>query len=85
MTVTNREFHFALFEISAMPRLVRMIRILWDSTDVYRSVYFAVPVNRHRVDREHRALLAALRRGDAEAAVAVLDGHRAAAVAAIAR
>lgn len=39
----NRRFHFALFEFSGMPRLVKLIRQLWDATEAYRSVYFASP------------------------------------------
>src|SRR4051812_14872406 len=40
LTAANRRFHFALMEPCGMPRLVRIIRQLWDSTDPYRSVYF---------------------------------------------
>lgn len=85
LTAANRSFHFALFEASAMPRLVRMIRILWDATDVYRSVYFGDRRNRRRVHDEHRALMAALRSRDPQGAAQVLDEHRDHAVTAISR
>lgn len=85
LTVANRAFHFALFEASGMPRLVRIIRLLWDSSDVYRSVYFGKPANRAVVDREHRALLAAVRARDADGAVASLAEHREHAVVGLAR
>ena len=68
-----------------MPRLVRIIRLLWDSSDVYRSVYFGQPANRAVVDREHRALLAAVRARDADRAVAALAEHREHAVVGLAR
>ena len=80
MAAANRRFHFALFEAAAMPRLVRMIGTLWDSTDAYRSLYYAGDENRRHVVAEHRAALAALRAGDAEGAVRWFDRHRAAAV-----
>ncbi|WP_225993079.1 GntR family transcriptional regulator [Actinomadura rudentiformis] len=80
MAAANRRFHFMLFERSGMPRLVRLITTLWDSTDAYRSLYYGGTPNRERVVHEHRAVLAALRDGDIDAAVAWLDRHRAHAV-----
>ncbi len=43
MTAANRSLHFALFAASDRPRLVRMVRILWDATDAYRSLYYSEP------------------------------------------
>ncbi|TMR05653.1 GntR family transcriptional regulator [Actinomadura soli] len=83
MAAANRRFHFTLFECSGMPRLVRHIRLLWEATDAYRSLYYSDGENRQRVNREHRATLAALHDRDAEKAIASLDEHRAHAVAAL--
>lgn len=83
LTASNRAFHFAMFEASGMPRLVRLLRQLWDATDAYRSVYFSDEVNRRRVAREHRAMLTALRERDAEALVRLHDEHRSASVSAV--
>ena len=80
MTGHNRRLHLALVRAAGMPRLERQIRILWDATDVYRSVYYASAQNRAAVEAEHRAILAALRARDAGAAVRLLDEHRAHAV-----
>ena len=80
MARANRRFHFALYEAAGMPRLVRIIGTLWDSTDAYRSLYYAGEENRRHVLAEHRAALAALRAGDVEGAVRWFDRHRAAAV-----
>ncbi|GAA2586453.1 GntR family transcriptional regulator [Actinomadura fulvescens] len=80
MAAANRRFHFLLFERAGMPRLVRLITTLWDSTDAYRSLYYGGTPNRERVVHEHRAVLAAIRDGDADAAVTWLDRHRAHAV-----
>lgn len=84
MTAANRRFHFALYEAAGMPRLARLIATLWDATDAYRSLYYVEADNRDHVVLEHRAVLDALRSGDAEEAVRLLDQHRAHAVAALA-
>lgn len=76
MTRANREFHFLLIERAGLPRLARLIRQLWDATDAYRSVYFAETPNRAQVEREHRAIVAAVRARDAEQAIALLREHR---------
>ena len=80
MTEANRRFHFCLIEAAQMPRLLRLVRILWDATDVYRSVYYAQGRRRAAVNTEHREALAAIRAGDADRAVRVLRQHRAHAV-----
>lgn len=76
ITAANRSFHFALLEISGRPRLVRMIRLLWDATDAYRSVYFLDRANRERIDAEHRAMIDALRARDAVRLIALTAEHR---------
>ena len=76
MTSANRRLHFAILDACALPRLVWLIRLLWDATEVYRSVYYNEAQNREMVDSEHRALLAAVRAGDATAALMVLAEHR---------
>ncbi|MFD2354243.1 CoA transferase [Nonomuraea ferruginea] len=81
MATANRLFHMTLFDCAGMPRLSRLIRTLWDTTDAYRSMYYGGPANRERVVKEHRATLDALRRRDADEAVATLTVHRAHAVA----
>ena len=83
MTQANRRFHFALIEACGLPRLVRILGLLWDATEVYRSVYFTEPGNRERVDAEHHELVTAVKAGDIERAVNVLDEHRRHAVAAL--
>lgn len=83
IAAANRRFHFLLFDAARMPRVSRTLRQLWDATDVYRSVYFAAAANRERVAHEHAHLLAALRSGDATAAVAAQATHRDHSVAAV--
>jgi DNA-binding GntR family transcriptional regulator len=79
----NRRAHFALFEASGMPILVRHIRMLWDSTQAYRGLYYAEQAA--TVRDEHREILDALRRRDADAVLELLDAHRRGALDALAR
>jgi DNA-binding GntR family transcriptional regulator len=76
VTSANRRFHFALFESSNMPRLVRLIRNQWDATDAYRGVYFAAASNLDHMNSEHRAMLVALRDRDVEKSIALQAAHR---------
>ncbi|HEY3752191.1 MAG TPA: GntR family transcriptional regulator [Pseudonocardiaceae bacterium] len=72
----NRRFHFTLFDAADMPRMADMIRVLWESTDRYRSVYFSTRQHRLRVNAEHKAILAAVREHDATTATILLRTHR---------
>ena len=85
MATANRTFHFLLIEAAHMPRLSRLVRILWDATDAYRSFYYSEGGHRETVLKEHRAVLAAVKAGDADKAVSVLRSHRERAVEALAR
>jgi DNA-binding GntR family transcriptional regulator len=76
LTAANRRFHFALMEPCGMPRLLRIIRQLWDSTDPYRSVYFGHEQHRKTVRQEHRAILRAVRERNADELVRELTEHR---------
>jgi DNA-binding GntR family transcriptional regulator len=83
MTDGNRQFHFTLIEAARMPRLSRLVRILWDATDAYRSRYYADTSHRESVVAEHRAILDAVRAGDGDRANTILRAHRERAVAAL--
>jgi DNA-binding GntR family transcriptional regulator len=85
MAAANRRFHFGLIEAAHMPRLLKLVRVLWDATDAYRSLYYAESEHRQAVNLEHRQVLEAVRRGDAEEAVDVLSSHRGRAVETLAR
>jgi len=85
ITEANRAFHFAMLQACGMPRLVRMIRMLWDATDAYRAVYFHDAVNLERVNAEHRQMMQALRDRDPVRLVAVQAQHRQHSAAAVAQ
>lgn len=76
VTEANRRLHFAIFEASQMPRLIRLLGQLWDATDSYRAVYFSDPANLMRISAEHRQIIAALRANDTDAVVAAHAQHR---------
>ncbi len=73
----NRRFHFALLQTPDQVHAMRLIRLLWDSTEPYRAMYYNDPQERRRSVEAHDRILAAVRRGDADLLVAELDAHRA--------
>ncbi|EMY34159.1 GntR family transcriptional regulator [Arthrobacter crystallopoietes BAB-32] len=76
MTEANRRFHFVLLSGAGMPRLERLIQVLWDATDTYRFIYYGVPANRQRVEEEHNLIIDAFADRDAERLVKYLNEHR---------
>lgn len=76
LAAANRRFHFALFEVAEMPRLIHLLGPLWDSTAAYRSVYYDDPEQRARFEAEHRAIIDAVRVRDARLLVRLLNVHR---------
>lgn len=81
MAAANRQFHFAMLEASGMPRLTRLVRVLWDATDAYRALYYSHNDNRDRVHWEHLAIIEAVRAGDADEVVRLWNQHREGAIA----
>jgi DNA-binding GntR family transcriptional regulator len=77
----NRRFHFALLEAPDSPHTLRVIRLLWDSTETYRAMYYNAPESRAEAAASHERILAALGEGDADRLVAELDAHRGRALA----
>ena len=72
---TNRDFHFLLFERAGLPRICRMIEVLWQNSEAYRSL-IADPAWYERAHEDHRKLLEACKGGDVERAIAAQDEHR---------
>lgn len=81
LTAANRRFHFTTFEAASMPRLQHYIRVLWDSSDPYRSMYFIDPEHRATVNQEHRDIMAAVRSRRIDDLLKLLERHRENAVA----
>jgi DNA-binding GntR family transcriptional regulator len=72
----NRRFHFAILESPGQPQALRLIRLLWDSTETYRALYYNSPAERQESIGAHDRILDALRARDADRLVAELDAHR---------
>jgi DNA-binding GntR family transcriptional regulator len=72
----NRRFHFALLEAPGQTHALRLIRLLWDSTETYRALYYNSPSARTEAVEAHGRIVAALRAGDGDRLVAELDAHR---------
>ncbi len=69
------EFHQLIYDLDARPRLRELIDGLLRRVDRYWLIHGLMLRHRERFEREHRAILAALRERDAERAGAVLDRH----------
>lgn len=72
----NRRFHLAILDAPDQPHVLRMIRLLWDSTEAYRAMYYNSPEERRATIDAHDRILAAVRARDADALVVELDAHR---------
>ena len=81
---TNRRFHFALLDTPGQRHTMRLIRMLWDSTEAYRALYYNTPEQRTATIDAHDRILDAARARDAARLVAELDAHRDAALRALA-
>ena len=73
----DREFHLMSYGPSNMPKLNRMIERFWNSTQHYRRAFATVMgvEGLRLVHYEHRLLIEALKRHDAEEAERILYGH----------
>jgi DNA-binding GntR family transcriptional regulator len=72
----NRSFHFAVLEAPEQPHTMRVIRLLWDSTEAYRALYYNSPEERRQAVEAHERIVEAIRRRDADGLVSELDAHR---------
>jgi DNA-binding GntR family transcriptional regulator len=72
----NRRFHFGLLDVPGQPHTLRVIRLLWDSTEAYRAMYYNSPEERRASLDAHDAILVAAEARDADALVTALHAHR---------
>jgi len=56
---------------------MRLIQILWDSTEAYRALYYNAAVERAAAIDAHDRIVDALHDRDADRLVAEMDAHRA--------
>jgi DNA-binding GntR family transcriptional regulator len=72
----NRRFHFGMLESPDQTHTMRLIRLLWDSTEAYRAMYYNSPEERRKTVEAHDEILRAVRRKDVDEVVAALNEHR---------
>ncbi len=72
----NRRFHFTILSAPGQPHAMRVIRLLWDSTEAYRALYYNAPAERAASVIAHDRIIAAIHDRDADRLVAELDAHR---------
>jgi DNA-binding GntR family transcriptional regulator len=73
----NRRFHDRLHALAGSRSSLRLIGLLWDSTEAYRALYYVLPGEAAAADDAHRAIIAAVAVADAEGVVEIQDSHRA--------
>jgi DNA-binding GntR family transcriptional regulator len=56
---------------------MRLIRLLWDSTEAYRALYYNSAAERGATTEAHERIIAVVRGGDLRRVVFELDDHRA--------
>jgi DNA-binding GntR family transcriptional regulator len=76
----NRRFHFAVLEAPGQVHTMRVVRLLWDSTETYRALYYNDPADRDDSLDAHGRIIDAVEAADADRLVAELDAHRDAAL-----
>jgi DNA-binding GntR family transcriptional regulator len=59
---------------------MRVVRLLWDSTETYRALYYNDPADRIYSLQAHARIIDAVKAGDGDRLVAELDAHREAAL-----
>ena len=76
MLEANRNFHFAIFELSPLDLFRREVRRLWQLSEGYRATYLWLPQTRARIVAEHAAMVTALREFDPARLVELGAQHR---------
>lgn len=71
----NREFHALMWKAANSPRLVGMLRSLYDASRSYRYISVMLPGRFEEIVQEHEDIIAALRKGDADAVEKTVNKH----------
>ena len=71
----NREFHLALYAPAGRPRLSALIDSLHSQGERYLRLKLDLPAYKQQSDDEHEQILAAVRSGEIETAVRILEPH----------
>ncbi|MFN8162549.1 MAG: GntR family transcriptional regulator [Solirubrobacterales bacterium] len=76
MSDLNRKFHFTIYGENNLRQLLRIITMLWNQSDSYRSIYLANDEFCRQAQQEHRVIVDACHGREPERVIALLDEHR---------
>ena len=71
----NLKFHSIIWHAAKSRRLQGILKSLYDASRNYRYISLKVPGRLDEIIQEHRQILAALRRGDADEAEKIVNAH----------
>lgn len=73
----NRDFHFAIFDLSPLGQIRKEVSRLWQMSDIYSAAWWRrQPEAKKRINTEHKAIITALRKYDLDKLVEICDMHR---------
>lgn len=73
----NRQFHFAIYDLSPLTQFRREVRRLWQLSEGYSAQWWwRVPEARSRINSEHKAIIATLRKFDVPRLIELCEAHR---------
>ena len=73
----NRDFHFRIFGLSPLGQIRKEVSRLWQMSDIYSAAWWRrQPEAKKRINTEHRAIIAALRKFDLDKLVELCNTHR---------
>ncbi|WP_240488201.1 GntR family transcriptional regulator [Halomonas sp. ALS9] len=71
----NWELHACLYEPAQRPFMMGLIRSIHDKVERYLRLQLSLSKGKARADTEHRAIIAACRKGNADEAAALVEQH----------
>jgi len=77
MRLLNRDFHFEIFKLSDMELYVDELDRIWTLAMPYHAVYLYGQDGRDRSVREHALMVEAVRLGQRDRLIELMDAHRA--------
>lgn len=72
----NKEFHQTIYECSGNQTLFNIINEIWEKTERLRAVFKSQPSRMKESNKEHKKLVEALARGDADQAEQIIKHQR---------
>ena len=76
LNAAHRRFHFCVFEPAGLPRLLRVLNQLWDSSEAYQSMRHGDRRGREEAYEQHTQIFEAARDRDTPRLVKLLNRHR---------